>query len=72
MKYRLFIKKFGDVGEDENVSVDPDWKLEDIIGIATAHNSGYMNASEHVWMGIKDSYCYVPDSAPALVWEEII
>jgi hypothetical protein len=71
MKYKLSLKKFGDVLEHENVSVDPEWGISDVLNIVNAHNSGWMNAEEHVWTGTKDSYCYVPESAPALIWEEI-
>lgn len=69
-KYRLIVKKFGDVTDDEICSVDPAWSLGDVIGFANSHNSGTFDAIKFIWFGYKDSYCFVPENAPALVWIE--
>ena len=67
MTIKYFIKKLSEVGNDDRVSVDPDYTIPYLGGLIASHNLGALDIEDYCWFGYKDSYQFAPKDAPALV-----
>lgn len=70
--YKYSIKRLGDCIDSDIISVDETYTIQGVASMILAHNSGLLDISEECWFGNKESYQFAPDTAIAIVREDLI